>query len=245
MRFIEDQPKAGAPDWIVTFADLMSLLLTFFVLLLSFSSLEVQMFKTMAGSIRNAFGLKSDYALLDMPTGADPLLKPAPRYEREPKKDLDGFMIVKLREALEQSDLAKHGTIEVNDRGVTLRIAGDALFDSGQVELKPGAVSLLGELVSVAMGSPGEIDVEGHTDDVPIANPRFPSNWELSAARAGAAVRQLTAQGMVATRLRAVGFADTRPLAPNDSAANRARNRRIEFLFARPPKAASPSQETP
>lgn len=244
MRLVEDSPKAGAPDWVVTFADLMSLLLTFFVLLLSFSSLEVQMFKTMAGSIRNAFGLKSDYALMDMPTGADPLLKPAPRYEREPKKDLDGFMVVKLREALEQSDLSKHGTIEVTDRGVTLRIAGDALFDSGQVELKAGAVALLGQLVAVAMSSPGEIDVEGHTDDVPISTSLFPSNWELSAARAGAAVRQLTTQGMSSARLRAVGFADTRPLAPNDSAQNRALNRRIEFLFARPPKAAAPSQES-
>ena len=83
-----------------------------------------------------------------------------------------------------------------------------------------------------------QVEVEGHTDDLPISSARYPSNWELSTARAGAAARYLIDHGVPAARIRAVGYAETRPLVPNDSRENRGKNRRVEFLFARDPQEA-------
>jgi len=226
----EDKPE-GAPDWMVTFADMMSLLLTFFVLLLSFSTIEIVAFKAMSGSMKDAFGLKSEFDIMDTPMGAQVLPKPAPAYTKNPVESPTQVMTVKLRDALEKAEMKDQGNVEVTERGVTLRLEGDAIFDSGQTDLKQGSLELLDALMQIALDSPGTIEVEGHTDDVPIRSSRFPSNWELSAARAGSAVRYLSAKGLPALRRKAIGYADTRPLVPNDSAENRAKNRRVEFLF--------------
>jgi chemotaxis protein MotB len=228
---IEDEAPKGAPEWIVTFADLMSLLLTFFVLLLSFSSIEIEKFKTLSGSIRSAFGLRSELDISDTPMGVQVLPKPAPSYDDTPNDTPNHMLMVRLRRVLEDSELEDRGTVEVKEDGVALRLSGDAVFETGKAELKPAAYALLDELVTVASTSAGRIEVEGHTDDVPIATALYPSNWELSGARAGTAVRYLVSRGVPPLRIRAIGFADTRPLVPNDSAANRAKNRRVEFLF--------------
>ena len=219
-----------------TFADLMSLLMTFFVLLLSFSNLEIVKFKTMSGSLREAFGLRSEFDIMNQPMGSNTMPIPSPSYSKDPnnepsKPDRNRSTLVKLRNALDESELKKSGNVEITERGVTLRLEGDAVFATGKTDLKPGAVKLLDELIAIAKGQPGSIEVEGHTDDVPMKSARFPSNWELSTGRAGVAVRYLTGHGLPASRMKAIGFADTRPLVPNSSPENRSKNRRIEFLF--------------
>ena len=240
MQPAAEEAKAGAPDWLVTFADLMSLLLTFFVLLLSFSNIEVEKFKTLAGSIRSAFGLRSPFDLNDRATGSEMMPHKAPSELSPLEQSQDRLMLVKLRDALERAGVEGKGTVKVTADGVVLKLDGDLMFGSGDTAIKPEAKQILDYIASIAANAGGTVEVQGHTDDVPISSARFPSNWELSSARAGSAVRYLTSRGVPPSRLRALGFADTRPVAPNSDPDNRARNRRVEFLFLNVPSGGSP-----
>jgi chemotaxis protein MotB len=229
MELEPDEPPQGAPEWMVTFADLMSLLLTFFVLLLSFSNTEIIKFRTMAGSVRNALGLKSEFDLSDLPTGTKllPYLDPKEGKGGPSEKEVQG----QLQEMLSESEMKDIGTVEITPRGVVLRLKGDVLFDSGSAEIKPPVRPFLDRLAGYITTVPEPIDVEGHTDNVPIATETYPSNWELSAARAGRAARLLVDRDVPGRRLRAVGLADTVPIAPNNTSEGRAANRRVEFVF--------------
>jgi chemotaxis protein MotB len=228
----EEQRPRGAPEWIVTFADLMSLLLTFFVLLLSFSNMEIIKFRTMAGSVRNALGLKSEFDLADVPRGSSILPYHNPR-------EGDGHGEIKeadslrdeLRRIVRSSGVPVRGTIQVLPQSVALQLEGDLLFDSGSAELKAESFPILNDLAELIRRVEYRVDVLGHTDSLPIATAVFPSNWELSGARAGRAVRYLAEQSVAADRLRAVGHADTHPVAANDTAESRSLNRRVEFVF--------------
>ena len=224
-----DEPKAGAPDWMVTFADLMSLLLTFFVLLLSFANMEVVKFKSAVGSIQNALGLKSVFELSDTPSGKEIL-------EHENENEGDGQavqeqMVEELERILEQTGLENSGAAKINKRGVVLQLQGDFLFASGEAAISPKALPVLDALSAYVAGQSRFVDVIGHTDDVPIATTVYPSNWELSAARAGQAVRYLSEKGVKPFRMRAIGQAHTVPVSENNTLEGRANNRRVEFVF--------------
>lgn len=232
-----EEAKAGAPDWMVTFADLMSLLLTFFILLLSFSNTEIIKFRVMAGSVRNALGLKSEFALSDIPMG-DKLLP------HQDPKDGDGkaeqiqmeTTAEELREVLENSGLQEHGEAKVTKRGVVLQLSGDLLFESGASEINKKALPILNQLAAHIAKSGRSVDIVGHTDNVPIATHVYPSNWELSAARAGQAVRYLSEKGVAPERMRAIGQAHSIPITRNDTAKGRSENRRVEFVFVDHPE---------
>lgn len=229
MELEPDKPKAGAPDWLVTFGDLMSLLLTFFVLLLSFSNTEIVKFRTMAGSVRNAFGMKSDIAISDVPMGNTlmPFEDPLQGDGKDRKEQVNS----RIEEILKESGLEAEGAVEINERGVLLRLHGDLLFDSGSVALNAKSLPLLDRLAAYSATVEHPIEVDGHTDNIPIATMIYPSNWELSAARAGSAVRYLAEKGVPPVRMRATGHADTVPVQENSAAEGRAENRRVEILF--------------
>ncbi len=224
-----DEAAEGAPEWMVTFADLMSLLLTFFILLLSFSTTEVMKFREAMGSIREALGLHSPDDPSKIPTGKTPLTDeiaeigspnlPLAKVEKQ------------LQAVLETFGLQDQGETQRTPFGVILRLKGDLMFQSGKAELSPETFDLLEGLARYIGGIGGRIDVIGHTDNVPISTPVYPSNWELSAARAGQVVRFLVEHGVAPERLRAIGQADTVPIADNSTPEGRARNRRVEFLF--------------
>lgn len=122
-------------------------------------------------------------------------------------------------------------SVAQGQEGITLRIDDNLLFDSGQAALTLQGQQVLASLKEVLEGFEGTISVEGHTDSIPIATARFPSNWELSSSRAIAVLRYLTEIGITPERMRAVGYAETRPLASNDSQEGRAANRRVELLL--------------
>ena len=229
MELEPDKPRAGAPDWLVTFGDLMSLLLTFFVLLLSFSNMEMVKFRTMAGSVRNAFGMKSDIAISDVPMGNT--LMPFEDPLQGDGKDGNERVKDSIEEILKESGLEAEGAVEVTERGVLLRLQGDLLFDSASVALKAKSLPLLDRLAAYSATVEHPIEVDGHTDNVPIATMIYPSNWELSAARAGSAVRYLAERGVPPARMRATGHADTVPVKQNFAPEGRAENRRVEILF--------------
>jgi len=133
-------------------------------------------------------------------------------------------------------ELGNDVEVVVNERSVSFRVNSEILFDSSQADLSRSGLSVLRRIVSVLSDTSHGVTVEGHTDSVPVRrNVRYPSNWELSSARAGSVVRYLQANGIDRSRLKAVGYADTRPIADNHSPSGRASNRRVELLLEKRP----------
>ena len=233
----EVECEEGAPEWMVTFSDMTTLLLTFFVLLLSFSNQDIQKFREMLGSIKDAFGVQK------LEIGEFPAKSTKPfalsEEERYPINISDQALAKAIQEAAAQSGI-KEDQVEVNvtDEGVRVRLKGKIFFDPGSARLKKGILKFLNSIVEIMRRTDYNLAVEGHTDNIPIRTREFPSNWELSAARAAAVVRYLVEHGISPKRLKAVGYADSRPLVPNDTPEHRAMNRRVEFLFYRSEKTA-------
>lgn len=270
----------GLPAWMATFADLMSLLMCFFVLLLSFSEMDAMKFKRLAGSMAQAFGVQNRLNVTDIPKGTSIIAQefspgrpePTPINEiwqhtrdiTEMSLDVDcaeEFTVEqgdegatagvkmqvtqKLQELLQKTendayelaetlnDQIEAGQVEIETRGrmIIIRIREKGSFISGSAEMSEEYKDVMREVRAVLAMKKGAIAVQGHTDDIPISNARFRSNWDLSAMRASSVARELMFGGDVKrTRFEVTGYADTRPLLPNDSDTNRAINRRVEIL---------------
>ncbi len=216
-----------APAWITTFADLMSLLLCFFVLMLSFSETDRQKFKILSGSLKEAFGVQREYRVWDLPKGNEMISR-----EFKDPKFLEDSITKKIRSAILNSRQGGIAMVEEGEWSVSVTVPGHVLFDLGSARLKEEAYPILDQLREVIRNSENRIVVTGHTDDLPIHTPQYPSNWELSAARAGSVVRYFLSKGDISpNRFIAVGMADTVPRQPNDSPEHRAQNRRVEISF--------------
>ncbi len=234
----DDEPECdceeGAPPWMATFSDLATLLLTFFVLLLSFAEMDVVEFKELLGSVREAFGVQFETV------GHHEALSNSPvSIGQEPPGALAAAaadLAEEIRQKLDEAGVGDSLEVEATPDGIVLRVRDRVLFPTGSDELLEDAEPVLAVVAGLAstVATQGLV-IEGHTDDRPIHTARFPSNWELSTARATRVLRYFLAHaGLAPGMLSAAGYADTRPLAPNDSAQNRAKNRRVEFLFRRP-----------
>lgn len=236
--------EKGAPAWMVTFGDLMALLATFFILLLSFSKIDAQQYKNIAGSMERAFGVQWIKEMAESRSRGEsplreqdkslikPLDKPVP--PPDPLTKLQRRVQERLQPQLDQ------GLLEVRRREGELIISfrHEAAFESGSEILVPRFRPIIDRIAGLLAQTEGQIVVAGHTDDVPIMTPRFRSNWDLSTARAVSVVHQLLEKGRLpAGRLIAQGHAASRPLAPNDDAAGRAKNRRVEIRIKDEPAA--------
>ncbi|RLA76716.1 MAG: flagellar motor protein MotB [Deltaproteobacteria bacterium] len=215
-----------------TFADMTTLLLTFFVLLLSFAQMDIVKFRRIMGSIREAFGVQR----IEVGEFFSMSTEPVQIFDYQKRDSVIEMyyadMYEAIKKAIEKADLSDSVEVLVSNRGVIVRAKEKVLFDLGKAELKKGAYPLLDKLVSLMKQFPRyKLAIEGHTDDLPINTPRFPSNWELSSARATRVLRYFISKGIPPERLIAVGYGETRPLVPNDSPKNRAKNRRVEFVF--------------
>ncbi|GAB4261914.1 MAG: flagellar motor protein MotB [Deferrisomatales bacterium] len=234
----EEEVEEGAPAWMATFADMSTLLLTFFVLLLSFANMDAQKFREMLGSVKDAFGVQKETWGDYMARSTDPLSIDTGGSEGDDSQEAaqpapSAQQLLSVVEALFQ-DLGGMAEVGVDEQGVTVRVQGKLLFPSGSAELKPEAAAVLSRVSALLRKYNLDLHILGHTDSVPIETARFPSNWELSSARAAAALRYLVDRGADPRRLIAVGFADSRPLDTNTTPEGRARNRRVEFLFRTP-----------
>jgi chemotaxis protein MotB len=227
--------EEGAPTWMVTFADMMTLLLCFFVLLLSFANQDVIRFKEVMGSLREAFGVQ-----VDRP--ADQFVSYAPSVKErkdielsEDNKQLLGLIMLIRKQIEVDPDLEQKISVLPQKEGVVMRISSGVFFDPGESLLKPEAKAVLQTVINLLNEQKYNVSVRGHTDDTLVDGSRYRSNWELASARAAAATDWiLDNSDLRSTRLKAVGFADSRPLVPNDNDRNRALNRRLEFYFHRP-----------
>ncbi|MGB0721557.1 MAG: flagellar motor protein MotB [Gammaproteobacteria bacterium] len=232
-------PPPGSPAWMATFADLMSLLMCFFVLLLSFAQMDQVKFKEVSGSMRNAFGddLRSRVpGTMNMRGDKDfeNNIEEGKEGSEEQRPDLPPIEIdlLALEVALEEE--LRSGIVTIEDGGgkIAVRIEQVQAFPSGSADLLSSIGPTLSKIGDVIRASDATVRVDGHTDNVPIKTARFRSNWELSAARAATVVTSLTQGGGIdSSRMEIRGHADTKPLYPNDSSENRARNRRIEIVL--------------
>ena len=229
----EEEVEEGAPAWMSTFSDMATLLLTFFVLLLSFANMDVVEFRTMMGSVRDAFGVQHEtpgdfMARANSPVTVAPGGSPA-----NPSVLENSLAIDRLLHRLEEEGLETVVDVEATQRGLVLRIRDAVLFPSGSDQLLPAGLPVLTRIAAISTEFTQELAIEGHTDDRPISTARFPSNWELSAARALAVLRHLETTGLAPEAMSIAGYADTRPVGDNEGDEGRARNRRVEFVFVR------------
>ncbi len=242
----DDEPE-NHERWLISYADFITLLFAFFVVMYAISSVNLGKYKVFSDALGDAFRGEEGSGRLNPEI---PQIMPMPstgqRRRTEALKKEKDFM-TRLAHTLISTlaPLVKEGKVRVtqNSRGVSVEINASVLFDPGQATLTDSSVEALSAIGILLKDDPHSVQVEGHTDDVPISNVIFPSNWELSSVRAASVVRLFIANGVAPNRLTAVGFADNVPVAPNDTPVNRARNRRVAvtILSAIP----DPVQEIP
>lgn len=248
--------KPGA--WVVTFADLMALLMCFFVLLLTYSEMDADKFKQIAASLQESLGSTPIAPPVDTPAQAIiPAINPAPAEPTPPETDENTLAVqviqqklaalvqetredaLQLRQNLAPQLENNALEIEAQGRSIIIRLPELGNFESGAAELTPQSKQLLNRIRPILLRKPGLIQVQGHTDDNPIKTLKFRSNWELSSVRAVAVAEALMAEGDInPARFEVTGLASTHPLASNTSEANRARNRRVEIVIAQDLEAA-------
>ncbi|SMB96595.1 chemotaxis protein MotB [Thermanaeromonas toyohensis ToBE] len=208
-----------SPHWLVTYADMITLLLCAFALFFAMSTFSETRFYAARESVARTFGMEVAPRAVENPV---------------PQVQWDLPQLESVEESLRQY-LEEHGIpadMVRQERGLVVRFSEVALFDRGSADLRPEGRRSLSALADFLVGVPNHVRVEGHTCDLPIHNARYQSNWELSTARATAALHVLE-EKIPQWRLSAAGYGEFRPVAPNDSEANRARNRRVDVVILR------------
>ncbi len=226
----EDCP-AGAPLWVVTYGDMMSLLLCFFILILSFSTMDVIKYRQLVGSLQVAFGAQNAQ-LVSVLTGKEATTRLGQFHSGSStmsEQELENELVA----AVEQEGMTGEATLSRTDRGIVLRVREQIMFEPGSAKILPESMPLLKKVAIVCRYFPRKVYVEGHTDNIPLRSEVYPSNWELSAARACAVVRfLLDMEHLPPEKFVASGLSSTVPLVSGSKAEDRAKNRRVEFIFS-------------
>ncbi len=238
------QCDEGSPAWLATFADLCTLLMCFFVLLLSFAEMNVEKYKAVAGSMRAALGVSADSEMEHLnvvekneeDTESTPSATAVVTVKRECEETDHSAEMSALFEKVKQSlkDLIEAGTVQVEyeSQHVIIRMPEKGMFPPASARLSKGFDGVIDRLARVINEVPGEIQIAGHTDDRPIHSKDLRSNWDLSAERAVTVLHELLKRENVdPERLVAMGYGSSRPLVPNKDAKSRAVNRRVEVVI--------------
>ncbi|MDX8379092.1 MAG: flagellar motor protein MotD [Gallionella sp.] len=229
--------------WLISYADFVTLLFAFFVVMYAISSVNEGKYKIFGESLSVAFS-QHPHA-----TPVTPTVKFTPLNRNQVVVDKKTAKLVAQQrktqakmKALSDSlqammgPMIAQGVIGISQtrRGVQVDISASTLFREGEETLQPGAQETLKKIAEVLSRESQSVEVEGHTDDVPISNAQFPSNWELSSGRASSVVRMLIRYGVPSEQLAAVGMAANQPLVPNDTPEHRAKNRRVSITILSP-----------
>lgn len=248
MRRIKSE---GAPKWMVTYSDMVTLILVFFILLFSMSQIDLVKFDAISESFKNRM-------IFDFYPSPVPMENPTENTsDQESGKNSNEFenptqlenvtdrddkaienedaldeLMKDVESYLDENELNNVISASRNERGVVLVLQELILFDSGEADILSKGKPFLNKIGSLLTKIPNKVKVEGHTDNKPMASFRYPSNWELSGARASSVVRYLVKEDKFSpSRFTIVGHGDTKPLVPNDSAANMNKNRRVEIVI--------------
>ena len=235
MRLSSESSKDG-PGWLTTFNDLVTLLMVFFVLLFTMGSVNTQAMHEFKNALQSGLGLlgAGSQASIEIKDSQQDL----DNEEIKQQADGDGAPLDEQQESHPIDEALKTFVAEpginvsYSDQGAHITFEDMLLFDFGKARINTGGFVLLDKLADLIQKVPYPVRVEGHTDNVPIHTVRYPSNWELSIARAVNVVKYFAESGKInPQRLSAVGYGETRPVAPNDTATNRTRNRRVEIVL--------------
>ena len=213
-----EEVEEGAPAWMATFSDMVTLMLVFFILMYAIASKNVQTFKSaIIGAEAKSIGVLEALNAVEMQEKMQHL-----------KSEESDDILSGVSEIAEDSEMS----VETNAAKITVRIPGASLFKPGRADLQLTARPLLDAVIKVVNKHPDyKVHIRGHTDDEQISTVKFPTNWELSAGRATAVLRYFVDRGAEPERLTATGYADTFPIGRNDTVPGRARNRRVEFVL--------------
>jgi chemotaxis protein MotB len=228
----DDEDNENLDRWLLTYADMITLLLAFFIVMYSISRVDMAKFNKVAealnivldGSDKNAQATMGDLK---------GFIKDHPR-----KGDLINLQ-ARIDEISQQKKLGMEIKTDLQKRGLVIHISEATFFDLGKAELKPQAMEILDLLAVELLKAPNHIRVEGHTDNLPISTPKYPSNWELSTARATTCLRYLIEKNnFPPERISALGYAEYRPIATNTTAEGRNKNRRVDIIVLAPDDAS-------
>ena len=227
--------------WEIVYSGFVLILLCFFIMLSSFSSMQEAKILRFVKSFVNAVGIlpggiKFDSGAIILPGSADIV----------DSHDKLAQIFSELEELSKRHKKENDITVALSPKGLVMRLSDRALFDVGVAAISAQAMPLLKKVGDIIGRTSFEVRIEGHTDDLPIKTARFPSNWELSTARAVNVLRYfIESGGTFSQRLSAVGFGEFQPMVPNDSIEHRAQNRRVEIIFLNSDQQRNPVEEIP
>lgn len=241
--------KAGAPEYMLTYGDLVTLLMCFFVLLFAMSSTDAQKFEALMVSFQGSAGI--------LPGGTS-MSQAAMQFDGMPEKNtsvsssvqLDSMEQLKeeIKNQLNKSSEGSNISLNIEARGLVIRFPDNVLFDSGSASVKNEALPTLKAIGGILLESSynmSHIRVEGHTDNVPIKTSQFPSNWELSTDRATNVVKLLINDAKInPNRLSASGYGEYKPIASNSDASGRSKNRRVDIVVLKTLEATTEPSST-
>ncbi len=235
----EEDEGGGVPPWVMTFADLVTLLMVFFILLFAMGSIEDEKWRLIKESLKTALGTdfipeagtRQGLDVIDMNINEESINA----------VDEVGAMVAKeieeiaseVEEFVYKNKLSGQVQVSSDELGAVITIADVVLFPPGQAKMSPAGKKVIKQVFELLNQFNYQVKIEGHTDDSPIRTERFPSNWELSASRAAEVARMFVQTGFAAENLSIEGLAEFRPKVPNSSPENRAVNRRIEIVYQR------------
>ncbi|TDJ51104.1 MAG: flagellar motor protein [Nitrospina sp.] len=238
----EFEESRGVPPWIITFADMVTLLMVFFILLFAIGNVEQEKWRDIKESLREALGADS-IEELGTRQGLDVVKQIQTQVDEKTVYAVDevGAMvnremediISEVEEFVFKNKLSGEVRVSSDPRGAVITISDVVLFPPGSAEMTPQGRKTLRQVFDVLKQFQYNVKIEGHTDNTPIHTLRYPSNWELSAFRASEVAHMMIDDGFPPERLSVEGFAEFRPKVPNTSAENRAINRRIEVVYQR------------
>ena len=209
----------GSAKWLTTFNDLMTLLMVFFVLLFSMGKTDTKQLKRFQNALQSGLGimhagLRTEIAVID------------------PRKEFGAMHQGEMETHVKALDAEPGVGVVSTEDGAIITLANTIVFGTGIADITPGAFPILDRIAEIIKKTSMPVRVEGHTDNDPIHTERFPSNWELSTARAVNVVKYFASlRGISPKRLSAVGYGDSKPIFPNDSVVNKAKNRRVEIVL--------------
>jgi chemotaxis protein MotB len=227
--------------WLISYADMITLLMVFFIVLFSMSVLDASKYRAVAESFAEAIGGGPTDALPVInetaPTSPDGTAENDNVINAQTPEDL----AAQLEQKIADADLTKDVKVITDERGVVLLLTNSLLFEEARALLLPKGRDVLGRLIPIVAAQGKPLVVEGHTDSQPINTGQFPSNWELSTTRATNVLRFMLSRGVPPTSLTAAGYADTHPRGANQTETGRAANRRVEIILVVAPSDARPA----
>ncbi|MDH5471826.1 MAG: flagellar motor protein MotD [Gammaproteobacteria bacterium] len=226
-RYIE-QDEENTSRWLVSYADFITLLFAFFVVMYSISSVNIGKYRVLSDSVSLAFLPKETPKEAEVVTAISAPRTPFSigidgRSSYQAMADTAAKIEKRLKKLINQGQIALRG----NEKWLEIELKSSILFDSGSAELGADASQVLEELSQIFQDSNNPLYVSGYTDNVPISTPKYSSNWELSAARAASVVKLFAETGVNPERMGAIGFGEFRPVVDNDTPDNRIKNRRV------------------